>query len=218
MIVAVILADKNAPLADTYFAAAESGEGSVLERTAATVLRGPFGGTLVAAQPALHGRVKSALSGFAVQFVDVPATAQMGPAVVLAGLTAAAAFRSRWEKAMAAANARFEKKDPDGSPGDWAKHKQHADVKVRGLARSFDRDGVLLVPADAPLLKPETLATAVERFARDASKKAVQIVRDGVRDWPAVLTLDAASELGASGLDVQAWLLAHVETVLDVNV
>src|ERR1043165_3092412 len=108
MIIAIVLAE---PLAlvdgvQPYFL--DAGGASVLERSVSRVLRGPFGGTIVATSSALEAGCREALSGFPVQYAvtDDPAT------VAKAGLLEASAFRKRWEKAMAMAAQRF-----GGKPG-----------------------------------------------------------------------------------------------------
>ena len=159
MIVAVILAVKSGDEANIYFDGAP-GE-SRIERVAAAVLRGPFGGVLAAAHPQIDARIREKLNGFAVKFVAAN-QARNADDVRAAGLKAAADFRARWEQARAAAAGRFGATEGQ----DWSKHKQHADVKIRGLARSFDRDGVLLVPADAHNLTKEKLAELIEKFAQ----------------------------------------------------
>ena len=166
MFVAVILAAKSGGDATQYFDGAPSE--SLIECVAAAVLRGPFGGVLVAAHPQIAARVREKLHGFAVQFVET-AQARNADEVRAAGLKAAADFRARWEKARAAAAGRFA-----GAGGqDWSKHKQHADVKVRGLARSFDRDGVLLVPGDALNLSKEKLAELIEKFTQQSADESL---------------------------------------------
>jgi len=214
MIVAVILADTlNAPYLEP------KGD-AVIERVASTVLRGPFGGTLVASRPEIAAKIKDALHGFAVQHVDTSAAKTGAHGILIEALNAAAAFRSRWENARAAAAERFEKQ---GKSGDWAKHKQSADVKIRGLARSFDRDGVLVVPGDAIELKPEHLARMVEAFARDGQAPRphafAQAIFAGARGWPVVMTLDAAREVSALPAEtvLAEWLLTNVERVTDVG-
>ena len=229
MLVAVLLADKSGPAAECYFAHAPQKKGaaeslSVLEQTASTLLRGPFGGVLLSAHPLLKKRVRETLNGFALQFVDVPVNAQTPQEILAAGLSAAATFRERWERARAAANARFQKpsSEKEKSGGDWAKHKQHADVKIRGLASSFDRDGVLLVPADYAEIRAEEIAASVERFARDGQAAQAhpfaQGIKDGVRGWPVLATLDGAQELSKMGAStIQDWLLKHIDRVLDLK-
>lgn len=196
MIVAIIAAEKIGTDSEQYFKEA-AGE-SAIERLAATVLRGPFGATLVAAHPAIAERVKKALNGFSLQFVNAPGAPDAN-ALTLEALKAAGAFRTRWEKAMAAAGARFSKQKPGGS--DWSKHKQNADVKVRGLARSFDRDGVMLIPADSSDLTKECIAELVENFAEG---KKLSHPPGG----PLVLSLEEANEAAAlkTPAELGAWL------------
>ena len=54
---------------------------------------------------------------------------------------------------------------------EWSRHSANADVKVRGLARSFERDGVILFRGDSPLIRPELQAQLVESFARAGAAK-----------------------------------------------
>ncbi len=107
--------------------------------------------------------------------------------------------------------------------GDWAKHKQSADVKIRGLARSFDRDGVLAIPADCVEIGKEDLARMVEAFAREGQaaqpRPFAQAVRSGVRGWPVILSLEGASEVEAldKSVVITEWLLKNVERIQDVK-
>lgn len=204
---------------------------TVIEGVTATLLRGPFGGTLVAAHPAAMADLEDALAGFAVQYVQIAPNGNPTPqAILAAALKSADAFRARWEKAMAAAAGRFEKTPSD--PGDilptkdaaeWAKLKHNPDVKIRGLARSFDRDGVLVVPADYSDLKKEHLAQMVEAFARDgqqpAPKPFAQAVMNGMRGWPVIMTVEGAREVAAlpAATVLPDWLLQNVERVSDVK-
>lgn len=199
MIVALIIAEKSGVEAEAYFAKANGG--SALESLAGTVLRGPFGGTLVAARPEIASRAKETLSGFALQFVDT-SRVKSANELNIEALKAAAAFRARWEKAMSAAGARFSKQKDGGT--DWAKHKQHADVKVRGLARSFDRDGVMLIPASANKLSKERIAEMVECFARGEKASAAT-------GEPVLLSLESANAGAQLKLDADfnAWLEAQ---------
>jgi CTP:molybdopterin cytidylyltransferase MocA len=219
MILALLLADK--PDSGRYFA--PSGEGCVIERVAATVLRGPFGGTLVAARAEIAPKAKEALRGFALQHVDTSQAPGGTHGILIAALNAAEEFRSRWEKARAAAAERFEKTAPGKNGGsDWGKHKQSADVKIRGLARSFDRDGVLVIPADSVDLKPEHLARVVEAFARDGQESKphafAQVVYSGQRSWPVAMSLEGAREVAglSAKTEFSEWLLKNVERVKDV--
>lgn len=228
MIIALVLINESD--AARYFET-EDGE-TTIERVTGTVLRGPFGGTLVAAIPALSAKVKNALQGFAVKHVELPAgfTAHAGPHLLLMeALKAAEAFRARWEKAMAAAAGRFEKTrgteaPTKGAGGEWSKHKQSADVKIRGLARSFERDGVLVLPGDCIEIKKEHLAHMVEAFAREgqtaAAKPFAQALVAGVRGWPVMLSLEGAREVAAlpAGTIFSEWLLKNVERVCDIKV
>ncbi len=229
MIVALVLAGAS----DTaqYFDMVD-GE-TTIERVTGTVLRGPFGGTLVATPPALLAKVKNALQGFAVQHVDLPAgfAAQTGPhALFVEALKAAEAFRARWERAMSLAAGRFEKSSgkgdsiKKGSSGEWSKHKQSPDVKIRGLARSFERDGVLVVLGDGVEIKKEHLAHIVEAFAREGqtvtAKPFAQAILAGVRGWPVMLSPEGAREVAAlpAGTVFSEWLLKNVERVCDIKV
>ncbi len=99
MLVALILADSSRACA-IRDAANRAGE-TAIEHVAGMVLRGPFGGTLVAAHPAQSDAVKAALQGFAVQ--HVAASGDGAHALMISALKAATAFRARWERAMAAA-------------------------------------------------------------------------------------------------------------------
>ena len=87
-----LVAEKSGAEAEAYFAKANGG--TALEVLAGTVLRGPFGGTLVAAHPAIAARVKETLAGFAVQFVDTSRVKNANE-LNIEGLKAAQAFRAR---------------------------------------------------------------------------------------------------------------------------
>ncbi|MEI6232483.1 MAG: hypothetical protein WCT04_05495 [Planctomycetota bacterium] len=231
MIVAIVLANQPGPVSEKYFEA--TGDESVIERVTGTVLRGPFGGTLVAAHPTLAEDVQEALAGFAVQHVDVrsiPTTSSDSHAVLISALFAAEAFRTRWAKAMAAATGRFESAGGKNTgeaaldpKGEWSKLKKSSDVKIRGLARSFDRDGVLIIPADCASIQKEQLAQMVETFAREGqqpnAKPFVQAITSGERGWPVMLSLDGAREIAAlpPSCDFSAWLLKNIEKVCDVK-
>src|SRR3989442_277040 len=110
MIVSVILADRTEPLIGGKLPyELPAGSETVIERVARTVLRGPFGGTIVVA-PASHiGKLKPLLEGFAVHWIDSGA----GPAELglEAGLHFATVLRERWEQAMSRAAAQFSVSD-----------------------------------------------------------------------------------------------------------
>ena len=248
MIVAIILADFTQPLIRGHVPyLLPMGDETVIERIARVVLRGPFGGTIVASAASFHSEVRSALEGFAVQHVALGGGGgelQSGSAGAAAqALKFAESFRVRWEKAMAAAAERFGAGDddedddaPQTPPGarkprnkkaaDWASHSRSADVKVRGLARSFERDGVILFRGDCPLIAPDLQAQVVEAFARDAPIKAkgrrpfAQAVHNGLRGYPLVIERAAIPELLA--LPPQTvfddWLLAQLPRIQDVPV
>lgn len=230
MIVAIVLADNDEIGHPSYFETAN--DETVIERVTATILRGPFGGTLVAAHPSNQEAIREALSGFAVQHIDISSNTTGTQSILAAGLKAADAFRTRWEKAMAAATGRFDKsgeKDLRDSAAklndsaEWSKLKKNPDVKIRGLARSFDRDGILVAPADSLEIKKEHLAQMVEVFAREGQqphpKSFAQGISGGVRGWPVMMTLDGAREIAAlpSGTVLTDWLLKNVERVCDVT-
>src|SRR5205814_10033602 len=99
MIVAIVLADKSMPDDGHYFE--RRGEAAFIERVASTVLRGPFGGTLVASRPESVAKIKDALHGFALQHVDTSRAAAGAHGILSEGLIAAEASRSRWEHARA---------------------------------------------------------------------------------------------------------------------
>ena len=226
MIVAIAVAEKSGAESAKYLASVD--DETVIERVTATLLRGPFGGVLLAAQPSLKADIEDALSGFAIQHVPLPSSTDLSAqAIFAAALRAAEAFRARWEKAMAAAAGRFEN-DPRESPtqknaAEWAKLKQNPDVKIRGLARSFDRDGILAIPADCIDIKKEHLAQMVEAFARDGQqpqpKPFSQAVIGGVRGWPVMMTVDGAREIAAlpASTILSDWLLQNVARVNDVK-
>lgn len=230
MIVAIVLADSDEIGHKAYFETAN--DETVIERVTATVLRGPFGGTLVAAHPSNRDAIREALSGFAVQYVDVSPTISGSQPILAIALKAADAFRTRWEKAMAAATGRFDKfsdKTPSESRAksndadEWSKLKKNPDVKIRGLARSFDRDGILIAPADALEINKEHLAQMVEVFAREGQqpnpKPFAQGISGGLRGWPVLMTWDGALEIAAlpAGTRLSDWLLKNVERVCDVT-
>jgi len=242
MIIAIVLAEPLAPVdgEQPYFL--DAGGASVLERAVSRVLRGPFGGTIVATSSDLEADCREALSGFAVQYAvtDDPAT------VAKAGLLEAAAFRKRWEKAMALASQRFGAKpgkktdnsrasqyqntrakddDEDGSDErtDWKGLQKNSDVKIRGLARSFDIDGIMLFRGERAGLKLETQALLIDTFTREANNGATQplarIVANGRDAYPVLANLAAAKELENLPLStrIDTWLASQSEKVLHVN-
>lgn len=241
MIIAIVLAEPLKPIdgEQPYFL--DAGGASVLERAVSRVLRGPFGGTIVATSSDLEESCREALSGFAVQYAvtDDPAT------VAKAGLLEAAAFRKRWEKAMAAAAQRFGAKagknapqsrtrelhnDPvkDDDEGgdestDWKDLQKNADVKIRGLARSFECDGIMLFRGERAGLKLETQALLVDTFTRDSqqggTKSLARIVANGSDAYPILANLSAARELENLPLSVRidTWLAGQTDKLLRVN-
>ncbi len=224
MIIALILID-----ADTQSGGPDTGHLDALTRT---ILRGPFGLTLVAARSAQIATAQAQLSGYAIQIVDVASSAPH--ALLIEGLAHARQARARWEKARAAAVSRFgEDAEPQRTDqpearrgaGDWSKLQQSPDVKLRGLARSFQRDGVMLIRADTPALSLELQAQIVEAFAREGSRvpsarPITQTVRGGMRDYPVLLGLEVAQEVEAlpPATDFDEWLLANLARIHDVNV
>ena len=253
MILALILADKVQPLIDArppFLLPLH--EETALERLVRVVLRGPFGGTIVAADAAFSADVKNALSGFVVQHVALPSAAQGTVGALAPALKFAEEFRARWERAMAAANARFkDESDDDGddndddtpaknpkgpprksqpghahAPQDWGRHSKNADVKIRGLARSFERDGVMLFRAERPLLRPELQAQLVEAFARESADKRdqarpfAQAVHQGVRAYPVLLSRAVIPEITALPPSTlfDDWLLNQLKRIQDVQV
>jgi CTP:molybdopterin cytidylyltransferase MocA len=243
MIVAILLADQTTPIADGLPAPLlDAGGQTVIERIAGTVLRGPFGGTIVAAHPETSVKIREALHGFALQHAEIKSA--RGPHSILSqALNVAAQFRQRWEKIMAAAASRFDtddddeedeanerpkKKSPPKPQGkaDWSKHRKSPDVKVRGLARSFDRDGVMIFRADQPLVSLELQAQVVEAFARegaakgDAAKAFAQPVCSGQRGFPIVMDLNAAREAAAlpATTEFDRWLLDQLPRVQDIGI
>ena len=128
---------------------------------------------------------------------------------------------------MSNAAGRFEKSGGDeekNSAGEWSKHKKSPDVKIRGLARSFERDGVLVCPGDFAEIQKEQLAQMVEGFARDGQSTSphpfAEAVSAGLRGWPVMLSLDGAREVAALPAEtvLPDWLLKNVERVCDIRV
>ena len=249
MIIALILADKVLPLIDALPPfLLPLGNETALERVARVVLRGPFGGTIIASDAGHSKDVQEALTGFAVRHVALPLTARPGSIGALTpALAFAEDFRTRWERAMAAANARFKDEPDDDSdedsdaarpngkkskpgkpdaPQDWVRHSKNADVKVRGLARSFERDGVMLFRAERPLIRPELQAQLVEAFARESSDKRdqarpfAQAVHHGIRAYPVLFDRAIIPELSAlpPDTDFDDWLLHQLKRTQDVPV
>ncbi len=243
MIIAIVLAEPLAPVdgEQPYFL--DAGGVSVLERAVSHVLRGPFGGTIVATSSDLEADCRETLAGFAVQYAvtDDPAT------VAKAGLLEAAAFRKRWEKAMALASQRFgakpgkkpdnsrasqyqntRAKDDDDEDGgdertDWKGLQKNSDVKIRGLARSFDVDGIMLFRGERAGLKLETQALLIDTYTREANSGATQslarIVANGRDAYPVLANLAAAKELENLPLStsIDSWLGSQTEKILRVN-
>ena len=199
MIVAIILCNRTEAVSDgkpAYFP--PLGEETAIERLIQVVARGPFGGTLVASAAPLAAEMRQTLAGFTVQHVELAPAAPGSVAELLPAFRAAEAFRGRWEKAHAAATGRFGGKQPEAEEGpDWKKLRGSADVRVRGLARSFDRDGVMLFRGDQPGLSLDVQAHLSEHFGRDASASAAGLRTSyaGQPDYPVVLGLEAVREV-----------------------
>jgi CTP:molybdopterin cytidylyltransferase MocA len=236
MIVAIVVVDPLPAVKDAenpggvqpYFL--KSGGQSVLEHAVSRVLRGPFGGTIVAVAEELEEPCREALDGFAVQF----ASADDARAVEKAGLLEAAAFRQRWEKARSLAAARFggaggnprERRkgrsggDDDGESDDWKRHADAEDVKVRGLAQSFECNGVMLFRGERAGLKLETQAALIDAYSKAAREKPgfdfARVIHDGAFAYPLFATVKGARELEGLGLDVpvEAYLTRHAGRVL----
>lgn len=231
MIIALVILDRTQPfLQNNAPCFAPLGELSVLEKLVSTVLRGPFGGTVVALHPEIAERAQEQLSGFAAHPIVIKNFAQ-GPHLAFSeGLAQAAALRQKWEKAMAAAASRFQSKPgnksdkDDGNAKGWAEHRGNKDVKIRGLARSFDRDGVMIFRGDHPAMSLDLQAQVVDAFGREGADKGpaarpiAQAVYQGERGYPVLLSLDAAREVAALPpvTDFDAWLLQNIQRVQDV--
>lgn len=249
MIVAIVLAE---PVGDTdgeqpYFL--EHAESTVLDQAVSRVLRGPFGGTVIATTSEFQEDFEEILEGFAVKY----AIADDASFVAKAGLLEASAFRKRWEKIMAGAAQRFSgggqpgqrgKKgapkqppqhfdedgdadeeddgdDHEGGASDWKTLQKSGDVKVRGLARSFDCDGVMLFRGERPALKLETQAALIEAYVRDgAGKNFARVSFEGKAGYPVLANLAGLKELEALPLHVKLdnWLEQNAAKVLDVPV
>jgi CTP:molybdopterin cytidylyltransferase MocA len=224
MIVAVILADQISSGKPVYFQPLD--KGTTIERVAQVVLRGAFGGVVVASAPPIHSEMKQALSGFAVQHL------QLDPSkgTVQQSLEFADAFRQRWEKAMSSAAERFGgEKSPRAKKGgsksaDWSRHRQSPDVKVRGLARSFERDGVMLFRGERSEITPELQARMIEKFGAAAKsgqpRPIMQPVFQGQRGYPILFDLLIEKEIEAlpASTDFDEWLLDQLARIQDVPV
>lgn len=237
MIVALIILDRTEPkLQDKASCLLAFHKGSVLEHMLGTVLRGPFGGTIVALHPDFADAAQEQLSGFAAHPLVVDSIAQGPHAAMREGLAAAAKLRERWEKAMAAAASRFApesespakisgKKNESVGKAAFSAHRASKDVKIRGLARSFDRDGVILFSGEYPAMSLELQAQLVEAFGREGADKGAsarpyaQAVHQGKRGYPILMSLDAAREVSqlSASTDFDAWLLQRVERIQDVT-
>lgn len=232
MIIALVIFDRTQPrLQDKPPCLAPWGDESMLEHLISTILRGPFGGTVVALHPDFTRAAQEQLRGFALQSIAIKSFADGPHSALREGLTAATALRERWEKAMAVAASRFHDSGGGKSRGaandknTLSAHRGSKDVKIRGLARSFDRDGVMLFRGDYPAMSLELQAQVVEAFGREGADKGsaarpfAQAVHQGSRGYPLILSVEAAREVAAlpasTGFD--AWLLKNVERVQDVN-
>jgi CTP:molybdopterin cytidylyltransferase MocA len=235
MIIALVILDRTQPfLQNNAPCFARLGELSVLEKLVSTVLRGPFGGTVVALHPDIAETAQEQLHGFAAHPRVLKNFAQGPHSALSEGLSDAVALRQKWEKAMAAAASRFQSakpghkndKDDDDGPGrgGWAEYRGSKDVKIRGLARSFDRDGVIIFRGDHPAMSLELQAQVVDAFGREGADKGAgarpiaQAVYQGERGYPVLLSLDAAKEVAAlpPATDFDAWLLQNIQRVQDV--
>ena len=244
---------------------------SVLERVTRIVLRGPFGATIVVAPHGRRDAVAALLKGFSVKIIESEAAdaAQPRPhAALIAALAYAEKVRERWARAMATAAASYSVSEQDevnktstqkgephtgpstqtptppqgtGKTDPWAKLRTSSNIRLRGLARSFEREGVIVFRADRPLLRPELQAAVVEAFGRDTSgvsgrlmpikateiegkistgRRFSQAVYAGKRGYPVVMNVDAAHEVQAlpPETDFDAWLTEHHDRVRDVPV
>lgn len=220
MIIAIILCE-TADGGEACFAA--QGEETVIEQLAGSVMRGPFGGTLVACPPASMPRMRETLAGFAIQFAELSGPkGSIGPA-----LRAGEALRARWEQAHAAAVSRFRAEEPQQRPSpnrrgkdpassapgpDWAQLRQSPDLKIRSLARSFDRNGVMLFRGGQTGVTPELIARLAEHFGKEApGPQAHAVFRAACGDQPGnpvILSAEAAAELLALPAETafDAWL------------
>lgn len=222
MIVAIILCDRADIVIDgkpVYFL--PLGEETVLERVVRTVLRGPFGATIVATAPAVAEQARALLSGFAVQQLALDRLSDDPNAGLAQALKFAAQARARWQRAMAGAAARF------GGAGkgqdDFSRHRRSPDVKIRGLAHSFQRDGVILFRGERPLSGPELQAHIVAAFGTETGPSAHALTRPvcaGQRGYPVLLDAALVNEVAAlpPGVNLEAWLQQHAERVREVRV
>jgi hypothetical protein len=204
-----------------------------LEHLARIVLRGPFGVTVVASATEYFTRAKEVLSGFALQHVKL----KSNTCGITEAVGAAISFRERWQKLMSDAATRFGSEDDDdeepakkskgkGAKADWTRHRASPDVKVRGLARSFDRDGIIIFPANRPAISPELQAQMVEAFGREGADKGgaarpiAQSVYQGQRGYPVIIDMSIAAEVAALPLDTNFddWLMKNLSRIQDVNV
>jgi CTP:molybdopterin cytidylyltransferase MocA len=254
MLLAIILADNTRTIRGQPPYLLPLGRETVIERAAAGVLRGPFGGVIIASAPQFAPRIREQLQGYAAQHVQLKGLGKGPHAALTESIAFAEAFRQRWEKARAAAAARFTDDGNDGddgdddldgeddvapaSPakkqaprprgkpgGDWSSHRKSADVKIRGLARSFDRDGIMIFRGDCPALSAELQARVVEAFGREGVEKGAQArgiaqaVCAGQRGYPVALTLDAAREVAALPPTAcfDDWLLENLRRAQDVK-
>ncbi|HYG75323.1 MAG TPA: hypothetical protein VEK08_10005 [Planctomycetota bacterium] len=249
MIVALVILDRLAAnLQDkpSYFSELAPGK-SVIEQVVSTVVRGPFAGTVVASLVEYFDRAQEHLHGFAIHPLKVANPKAGVHAPIIDGLNFADSFRERWEKARAAASARFtddeDDEDDEEAPApisgrksngthrgakkkaDWAKHRDSKDVKLRGLARSFDRNGVILFRGDRPAITVNLQAQIVEAFGREGADKGpkarsfAQAVHNGVRGYPVLMSFEAAREVAAlpAATKFDDWLLQNIQRVQDVN-
>jgi CTP:molybdopterin cytidylyltransferase MocA len=263
MLLAIILADNITPVQGQPSYLLPLGNESVIERTAGTVLCGPFGGVIVASAPQFAPQIRERLQGFAVQQLQLKGLNKGPHSALIESLNFAEGVRQRWEKAMAAAASRFaasdeNEDDSDDSDDDeveedrediqppqpaktsaparhdikthgrrdWSPHRKSADIKVRGLARSFDRDGIMIFRGERPGFRPELQAQLAEAFGREGAEKGsaargfAQAVFEGQRGYPITMTVDAAREVSALPPETlfDDWLLANLRRVQDVNV
>jgi len=229
MIVAIVLAHRLDPQIHNRPPFLLSiGDETILERVVSVALRGPFGGVVVASAEEVADDVNKVLAGFAVQQL----TLNDSETAVAESVAFAADFRARWQRVMDAAAQRFsgdgKKKSAKNQPvksgytPGMPEHRKNPDVKVRGLARSFDRDGIVFLRADQPGLRLEVQAQIVEAFGREghdkgaAARSIAQAVYAGQRGYPLAMTLDAAEEAAQAKLPLDNWLLMNLERVQDV--
>ncbi|HEY3320229.1 MAG TPA: hypothetical protein VGP72_07175 [Planctomycetota bacterium] len=233
MIIALLILDRNAfNIQDKSAPEAPPS----LEQLISAILRGPFGLTVVGAPPDLLPIAHEHFRGFAVQTIPLTAAESRPLGSLQEALTFCGEARGRWEKASAAAAARFSKQPskqgsagPGSAPGSAldpqtrAKLHSSPDVKLRGLARSLERDGVMLFHAE-PHMTPELQAQLVEAFGREGAAKGpaarpfTQAVYSGVCGFPVLLSLAGIEQIMAlpQQTDFDAWLLQNLERVQDV--